>query len=303
MKKEIKNLPASIHTRLKRRAVETQHSFQELFYFYAFEGFLHRLSLSQYGSRLILKGGLAFGGWRINLRRSTRDIDFNAQMNNSADEVARVIKEICDLSVDDGLNFDTTSFQTTTTMTGAEYEGVRIRCKAFLGKAYIWLQIDISFANVITPKEIRFEYPILLDRRPFELLGYNRETAIAEKFQSMVFLGLFNGRLKDYYDIYLLAKEGSMHGSTLRKAIVATFTHRDTAISSNIPEALSDDFINRNRGEWLRFVGNTKYQDEDIKDLKGVIEFLRKFLLPPMKAAANGEDFDRNWTAEAGWSG
>lgn len=60
MKKEIKNLPASIHTRLKRRAVETQHSFQELFYFYAFEGFLHRLSLSQYGSRLILKGGLAF---------------------------------------------------------------------------------------------------------------------------------------------------------------------------------------------------------------------------------------------------
>lgn len=244
---------------------------------------------------------MAFRGWGINLRRPTRDIDFNAYINDSVEAVASVIKEICNLNVEDGLIFDTNSFQTTTTMTGAEYEGVRIRFKTYLGRAYLWLQVDISFANVITPKEISFEYPILLERPTFELWGYNRETAIAEKFQSMIFLGLFNGRLKDYYDIYLLANEGAMHGSTLGKALAATFTHRNTAIPSNIPAALSDDFINMNRDEWLRFLRNTNYPNEDIKDLKGVIEFLRMFLLPPMQSAANGDDFDRNWTAELGW--
>jgi predicted nucleotidyltransferase component of viral defense system len=304
MKEKIKDLPASIHARLQRIAVETHRPFQEILYYYVMESFLYRLSQSQYNKQLILKGGLAFGGWGLNLRRPTLDIDFQASISNSIEEVTRVVREICAVSVEeDGIVFDTTSMDVKTTMPNAEYEGARLRFKAYLGRSVIWLQVDLSFANVITPKEIEIEYPTLLDRTNFVLRTYNRETAIAEKFQSMVIWGLSNGRLKDYYDIFLLAKECDFDGSTLAKAFVATFAHRNTEIPTDTPLALSDDFINLNRNDWLNYLKNTDYLDNSIKDFSGVVEFLRTFLLPPMQATAKGIDYHRQWTAGLGWSG
>jgi predicted nucleotidyltransferase component of viral defense system len=304
MKKKIKDLPASIHARLKQQAVEMQRPFQEVLYYYVMESFLYRLSQSRYCKNLILKGGLAFSGWGLNLRRPTLDIDFQASIINSIEEVTSVVKDICAVSIEeDGIVFDTASMEVTTIMPKAEYEGVRLRFRAYLGRSLIWLQVDVSFANVITPKEVEIEYPTLLNRPNFGLLVYNRETSIAEKFQSMVFWGLSNGRLKDYYDIYLLAKECDFDGSLLAKAFVATFAHRNTDIPADIPSALSDDFINLNRDEWLNFLKNTSYQDDAIKEFSEVVEFLKMFLTPPMQAAAKGKDYDRYWKAGGSWSG
>lgn len=302
MKKKIKNLPASIHTRLQRRAVEMQRPFQEVLYYYVMESFLHRLSQSQYRKKLILKGGLAFWGWGLNLRRPTLDIDFQANINNSIEEITRVIEDISAVTIeDDGMVFDTASMEATTILPKAEYVGVRLRFKAYLGRSLIWLQVDVSFANVITPKEVEIEYPTLLNRPKFVLQVYNQETAIAEKFQSMVFWGLSNDRLKDYYDIYLLAKECNFDGSKLAKALIATFAHRNTDIPANIPSALSDDFITLNRDEWLSFLKNTNYQDDAINDFLEVVVFLRSFLLPPMQAAAKRKEYDGHWTAGRSW--
>ena len=304
MKKKIKDLPTSIHARLQRRAVEMQLPFQEVLYYYVMESFLYRLSQSQYCKNLILKGGLAFWGWGLNLRRPTLDIDFQATINNSIEEVTRVVKDICAVSIEeDGIVFDAGSMKVTTTMPKAEDEEIRLRFRAYLGRSLIWLQVDISFANVITPKEVEIEYPTLLNRPNFKLRVYNRETAIAEKFQSMGFWGLSNGRLKDYYDIYLLAKECDFDGSILAKAFVATFAHRNTDIPADVPSALSDNYITLNRDEWLNFLNNTNYQDDAIKEFSEVVEFLRKFLIPPMQAAAKGKDYDRHWTAGGSWSG
>jgi hypothetical protein len=75
MKKEIKDLSASVHARLKNLAKQSGRTFQELFYYHAMERFLYRLFNSQYSNSFILKGGLMFKGWGIPLRRPTRDID------------------------------------------------------------------------------------------------------------------------------------------------------------------------------------------------------------------------------------
>jgi predicted nucleotidyltransferase component of viral defense system len=236
MKKEIKNLSASIHARLSNQARESGRPFQELLHYYANERFLDRVSRSKFCRNLILKGGLVFLGWGISLRRPTRDIDFQAIMNNSNEEVKKVIEEICSIQIsEDGMFFDTAALSAETIMADAVYEGVRIRFPAYLGKSNVVLQVDFSFANVITPKEVIIEYPTLLDMPSFELRGYNQETAIAEKFQAMIFLAGFNSRMKDFYDIHLLARECKFDGSVLVQALVATFENRETEVPQELP--------------------------------------------------------------------
>jgi hypothetical protein len=199
MKSEIHNIPASIHARLQRYAQSTRKPFQEVFYYYAIERFLYRLSQTKYRRSFVLKGGLAFFGWGISLRRPTRDIDLHAFIRNSREELERVIKEICEVQDEaDGMLYDVSAIRLETIMADAKYEGVRARFPAFLGKANIILQIDVSFANVITPSDIEIDYPTLLNPASFRLRAYNRESAIAEKFQAMVFLGNYNSRIKDF---------------------------------------------------------------------------------------------------------
>ncbi|MCY2992364.1 MAG: nucleotidyl transferase AbiEii/AbiGii toxin family protein [Planctomycetota bacterium] len=80
------------------------------------------------------------------------------------------------------------------------YEGVRARFQATLGNSRIAMQVDIGFSDVITPAPATIRYPSLLKLPTAELLGYNRETAIAEKFEAMVKLGELNSRMKDFFD-------------------------------------------------------------------------------------------------------
>lgn len=302
MKKHIANLPASIHAKIKQQADAAGRPFQEMLYYYAIERFLFRLSRSAYCKCFILKGGLAFFGWGIPLRRPTRDIDFQAYVDYSPEGVIRVIEEICSTPVEaDGMVYDASSIKAEKIMADAEYEGVRVHLQSYLGRAYVWLQIDISFANVITPKEIAIEYPALLQGERFELRGYNQETTIAEKFQAMVYLGAFNSRMKDFYDIYHLAKGCDFDGSILVRALLATFDHRTTEIPSGTPLALSDEFAVSYQDEWRAFLRVTEQQTDEISSFKAVVSFLRLFLLQPVHSAAKREDFRFCWKAGQGW--
>ena len=56
------------------------------------------------------------------------------------------------------------------------------------------------------------EYPTLLDFPPPVLQAYPRETVIAEKLEALTALGLLNSRMKDYYDLALLARTYSFEG-------------------------------------------------------------------------------------------
>jgi hypothetical protein len=302
MKKEIKDLPASVHARLKNLAKQSGRTFQELFYYHAMERFLYRLFSSQYSNSFILKGGLMFKGWGIPLRRPTRDIDVQGYQENSIENLAKIVQDICAQDVEpDGMWFDPDSVRGETIINEAEYQGVRIHFIGYLGKAAIYLQLDVSFANVITPTKIEAEYPSLLNMPSFEIHGYPYETTISEKFESMVKLGGINDRMKDFFDIWLLSQQVEIKGTTLAKAIRATFKNRKTPLPINMPTALTNEFAMTRQDDWERFLRRSELNVLEYPSLDEVISVLREFIWPVVMAAANNASFNSTWNAGEPW--
>ncbi len=66
------------------------------------------------------------------------------------------------------------------------------------------IKIDISTGDVITPREIRYEYPLLLEDKSIQLWSYNLETILAKKIQTILSRGLLNTRMCDFYDVTTL---------------------------------------------------------------------------------------------------
>ena len=135
----------------------------------------------------------------------------------------------------------------------ANYDGVRIRCAGRLGNARVALQIDVGFGDVVTPGAQRIEYPTLLDFDAPRLLGYTPETAIAEKLEAMVVLDMANTRMKDFLDIWTLARGRAFSGELLAQAIDATFRRRRTALPAATPVALTAPFhsASAKQAQWI----------------------------------------------------
>jgi hypothetical protein len=266
------------------------------------ERFLYRLSNSQYSNGFILKGGLMFVGWGIPLRRPTRDIDVQGYQENSIDNLVTIVQNICIQDVEpDGMWFDPDSVRGENIIDEAKYQGIRIHFIGYLGKAPIHLHLDVSFANIITPTEIEVEYPSLLNMPSFEIRGYPYETTISEKFESMVKLDRLNDRMKDFFDIWLLSQQVEIQGTTLAKAIQATFKNRETPLPTNLPTALTSEFAMLRQADWERFLRRSDLNDLEYPSFDEVISVLRKFLWPVVLAAVNSIPFDNIWNAGGPW--
>ena len=177
-------------------------------------------------------------------------------LNNELASVRTVIAEVCQAPVgDDGLFFDPASVTTERIAEDAEYEGVRARFQATLGNARIAMQVDIGFSDVITPAPDKISYPSILKMPTAGLLAYNRETAIAEKFEAMVKLGELNSRMKDFFDIALLAATSSSMVLRSQRRSSATFGRRKTELQTD-PICFSDRFAEEpaKAAQWKAFV-------------------------------------------------
>lgn len=204
--KNVSNLAASVQARLQNQARATKRPFQELLQYYAMERFLYRLSMTPHRARFLLKGALMLHVWDAPLARATKDLDFLGRLDNSLENLERVVREVCTADVEpDGMVFDPTTVKTERIKEDADYEGVRVRFVGLLGKARVAMQIDVGFGDVVTPGAVDITYPALLDFPAPSLSGYPRETVVAEKFQAMVYLRTLNSRMKDFYDVWLLA--------------------------------------------------------------------------------------------------
>ncbi len=67
---------------------------------------------------------------------------------------------------------------------------------------------------------------MLFEDRELKIMTYNIESIIAEKFQTIVSRGVFNSRMKDYYDLYYLITYKDFSKENLRQAITKTFEKR-----------------------------------------------------------------------------
>lgn len=301
-KRPVKDVAASVRQRLQNVARETNRPFQEVLQYFAMERFLYRLARSPHADKFVLKGALMFTVWNAPTTRPTRDIDLLARMNNSTDTITSVIRQICHEHVEpDGLVFDATSVNSEAIKEDADYAGVRVTFLAYLQNARVPMQIDMGFGDVIIPKAAPTDYPTLLDFNAPRLHGYTRETVVAEKFEAMVKLGLLNSRMKDFFDVWLLAHHFDFDGPTLLKAVARTFANRKTSLSAR-PVALTGSFpADRAKAmQWRGFLKKSRLRMAP-QDLGEVVTALAAFLLPLAEAVTESRTFDLAWKAPGPW--
>jgi len=297
------NLSASIRQRLLNLSRERNEVFNLVLMRYALERFLYRLARSEHAENFVLKGAMLFTAWTEKLHRPTKDLDLLGHGNDSGEHLKALFQKICQAKVEpDGLVFDESTVRVEEIRDDQEYQGQRIRLTAHLGNARIPVQIDVAFGDVITPGTEEIDYPTLLNMPPPRIRSYPRETVVSEKLQAMVTLGMVNSRMKDFYDIWVISKQFPFEGLTLTRAIQATFERRRTQIPKNIPAALSDEFAaNQEKGtQWRAFLKRTQLADQGF-ELSLVINELRNFLIPPLRAAASGESFSLLWEEGGPW--
>ena len=303
MKKETKNLPASVRGRLQNKAKEERRPFSEILQYYGMERFLYRFSQSKYADRFILKGALMFTVWEISGRRTTLDIDFSANFNNQVKSIKKVIKDVCAIRVKpDGLIFDARTINAQKIKEEADYEGVRVKFHGFLGRARIFMQIDVAFGDVIYPDPKTIDYPVILDFPKPRLKGYPPESVVSEKFEAMVKLGLLNSRMKDFYDVWLMMRQFNFDGAKLIKALKSTFTHRKTPLPEHRPlfaEEIYDEKSDR-QTLWSAFLKKGDIEHAP-KSLNAVANEIEKFLIKPLDTLRGSHDFNKKWKAPGPW--
>jgi predicted nucleotidyltransferase component of viral defense system len=300
--KPIKNVVASIQQRLKNVAEESHRPFNEVVQYYALERWLYRLAQSNYHDRVVLKGALMLLVWKAPFSRPTRDIDFLGRISNSEESIAEFVTKVSQTAVeDDGMTFDVSKLIVETVTEDADYAGRRIKFIGLLGKMRLPMQIDIGFSDVITPNPVPIDYPTILDQPAPQLSAYNRETAIAEKFQAMVKLGELNSRMKDFFDIMSLSKNYDFSGESLAEAIKGTFAQRETDVTST-PVCFSAAFAhNRDKQtQWAAFVKRSALTNVSL-DFAVVVDTVKSFLGPPAIAIETQKPFKTDWRAGQGW--
>jgi predicted nucleotidyltransferase component of viral defense system len=301
-KSSFKNIAASVRQRLLNNARETGRPFNELLQYFAMERFLYRLSESPYSANLVLKGALMLTVWEAPFSRPTMDIDFLGQIDNNIKSITAIVADICSQKVEpDGIIFDLTSIKGEHITEDADYEGVRVRFHGSLGTAKFTMQLDIGFGDVVIPAPASLEYPTILDLPVPKLLGYSRESSIAEKFEAMVKLGVVSSRMKDFFDIWLLSQQFDFEGKRLAAAIDKTFSTRGTVIQSE-PNALTNSFAEdpTKVAQWRGFIRKIRLTNVP-QDFGEVIEAISIFLRPIAERLAAEKPFEATWRAPGPW--
>lgn len=184
------------------------------------------------------------------------------------------------------------------------YGGQRVTLTAFLGNARIPLQVDIGVGDAVVPRPVLLTYPTILGFPAPTILAYRREVVVAEKCHALVVLGIQNSRMKDLFDMWLLASRHSFDGQTLLAAMQATFKRRQTALPSEVPLALTDAFAMDpvKQTQWAAFLKRSDLTGPT-QPLSVVIRQLNSFLWPLLEGARDQSFEERDWSPGGPWSG
>jgi hypothetical protein len=278
-------LVRSVQARLARHAKEIGVDPNLVLTRYSVERFLYRLSRSAYAERFVLKGALLLLVWLGEALRPTRDADLLGYGDLSDAALLEIFKDVCGVPVDgDAMTYLADTVRVEPIRAEDDYGGQRVTLQARMGAARLSVQVDIGIGDVVTPAPEWLEYPSLLDLPRPRLRAYPRETVIAEKLHAMEFLGLRNSRMKDYFDVYALLREGKIDFARLAGAIAATFARRQTALIEGMPQGLSDEFASdpAKHTQWRQFLARNRLEAPALGE---VIAEIRGFLTEPLKLA------------------
>jgi Nucleotidyl transferase AbiEii toxin, Type IV TA system len=287
---------ASVLARLLNRSRSTGENYNLLLSRFVIERLLFRLSVSPHAGSFVLKGALLFALWYDTPHWPTKDADLLGFGAYDADTLRATFRQVCAIDADDGVRYDTQRMKIAPIREDNVYGGMRLSLLAFVGSARLPVQVDIGFGDAITPAPELVIYPTLLDGMDApRLRAYPVYTVIAEKFHAMVELGINNSRMKDFFDLAVIARTSALDGSILVEALRATFARRNTALPATTPIALTPEFAAdpAKSRQWGAFVHKAQLQAHDLTE---VIALLDAMMSPPMRAAANDESLESSWS-------
>jgi predicted nucleotidyltransferase component of viral defense system len=237
-----RNTAASVRQRLLNLARAEGKAFDVVLVAFGLERLIYRLSVSAHRDRFVLKGGMLVTLWTKDRGRFTRDIDFLSFGAEDEAILKTTIAEILAIDANDGLIFDDTSLTAAPIRDDQVYGGMRLKTVAYLEKTRIPITIDVGFGDALGDPDYTLDYGSLLDFPSASVRAYSPESVIAEKFQAVVALGVINGRMKDYYDLWALPKAVDLDLEDLLASIEKTFERRKTAVPKERPPGLSQAF-------------------------------------------------------------
>ena len=296
-----RNISASVRDRLLDKARAQKLDYNLLLTRYALERMLYRLSISKQRDQFLLKGALLFDLWFDVPHRPTHDADFLGFGSAEIPHIEEIFRDICRIEVEDGIAFQPDTVKAAEIRKEANYAGVRVTLLGMLNSARCPVQIDIGFGDAVVPGPDQVRYPVILGEMPEPHLHvYPRDTVVAEKLEALTSLGMLNSRMKDYFDLWILAKHSDFDGQILSRAVAATFDRRRTAVPNGVPIGLSDEFSSdaQKDRQWQAFLRKNAL---DPMPLATVVGDLHDFLMPVLAAIAAGGRHDYPWRAGAGW--
>ncbi|WP_296256667.1 nucleotidyl transferase AbiEii/AbiGii toxin family protein [uncultured Ezakiella sp.] len=257
-------------------------SSQEVLQMYFFERFLERLSKSDYQANFVIKGGFLISSLIGVENRTTMDLDATVKgIPLKEDKIRDIVKEIIDVEVDDGIEFEISNLEYI--REDDDYENFRVSLIAKVGKTKNPIKLDITTGDVITPREIDYHYPCIFNEEKIKVLAYPLETILAEKYESIIKRNISNTRMRDFYDIYTLynLKKDEIDTDTLKAAIERTAAKRESIdilkdSEEIIGEIREDSYLINLWNVYIReneYIGNLNFNDvvDTVTDIYRII--------------------------------
>ena len=290
----VKDMAASILTRLKTQAKETGLTYQMCLQLFCQEEFLRKIEASRYSENFILKGGMFLYTITEFAGRPTRDIDFMIRwISNDTENMNQIMEEICTANTgNDFIRIEVLASENITEE--KEYHGVKTKFRAYIKNVKIPFSIDVGVDDVIVPGAVKRTVSTRLDGfHPPTIYTYSLESTIAEKFDAIIKRMEATSRMKDFFDIYYLSGVFDFEGGKLQEAIFRTLEYRGTIYESDSFERIRDFKNNTSLLKlWDNYQSGTR---EDKPDFNVVIDRLEKFLEPIFHAVIMEEEWFCIW--------
>lgn len=273
---------------LKIKVKERAHVYnlepQDIMQMYFFERLLYRISISEYKYNFILKGGLLLSAIFGDERRTTQDMDTMIKgIPMDIKQLVKIIKKIVYIDCNDDIKFEVLTSKDI--RLDDIYGGLRIKLIGYKEHLQVPLSIDITVGDPITPRELEFKYKCMFDDSYINIMAFNLETIIAEKFETFITDNIINTRNKDFYDLYMILENyySKLNKEQLIKAIKNTFERRNVEfdidkIKSNFEAIKISDRLKHNFENFKikkQYAKNISYE-EVMNKINIIVELLSK---------------------------
>ncbi len=213
--------------RIKNVAAKNGVPAQAVLQNFMLERLLERISVSKYKDKFVLKGGMLIAAWVGIDHRTTMDMDATLQGYPLSEASLRAaLTDICAIPLDDDTTFTPNSIAPI--RGDDEYGGYRAAIIAKYETIGTPLKIDVTAGDVMTPAAVRYAFHSNFEDKIIEVWAYNLETILAEKVETILRRSALNTRLRDFYDVYLIAKtqRHAFDGNIFKAALQATVESR-----------------------------------------------------------------------------